>query len=78
MTRENDIVAVAAPDGPDLLSSEELDAFSAGAYGGHNSCEPYAGDNTCETPAAGRVQFQTLPIERTDARRDTPRGLTVK
>lgn len=64
MTDQNDIVAVAAPDAPELLDTDALDNITGGAYGGHNSCEPYSGENTCEPPPQGRVGFQTLPIER--------------
>lgn len=61
---DDSIVATAPDDAPEVLSSDELEAMSAGAYGGSSSCEPYAGDNTCEPPAGGHAGFQTLPIKR--------------
>ncbi|MEM1299674.1 MAG: hypothetical protein AAGH68_10380 [Pseudomonadota bacterium] len=63
MTCPDDIVATEPPETPELLSEADLDAASAGAYGGSNSCEPYAGDNTCEPPRkAGRANFTDLTI----------------
>lgn len=61
---DDSIVATAPDDAPEVLGADELEAISAGAYGGSSSCEPYAGDNTCERPAAGHASFQTLPIKR--------------
>ena len=64
MDDEKNIVAREAPAAPKTLNEDDLDALSAGAYGGSNSCEPYAGDNTCEPPrkGAGRAELQDLTI----------------
>ncbi|MEM9058991.1 MAG: hypothetical protein AAGD13_00890 [Pseudomonadota bacterium] len=78
MTQKADIVATAAQDAPEFLDTDDLESLSAGAYGGHNSCEPYGGDNTCEPPGAGRAEFQTLPIERPDRAVKSARGLTAR
>ena len=59
-----DIIATAPGDSPEMLGGEALDAVSAGAYGGSNSCEPYAGESACENPGAGHASIQDLKIER--------------
>ena len=64
MADQNDIIASAPADVPEVLDIETLDALSAGAYGGTNTCDPYSGENSCENPGAGRAEFQTLPIEK--------------
>ena len=64
MTKPDDIIATAPADVPEVLDLETLDALSAGAYGGTNTCDPYSGENSCENPGAGRVEFQTIPIEK--------------
>lgn len=78
MTNAPDIIATASPDEPETLTAENLDVVSAGAYGGSNSCEPYGGDNTCEPPAAGRAEFQTIPIERPESHATAQKGLMIK
>lgn len=41
MNEENDIVATATTDAPEILDSDSLDAVTAGVeYGGTNTCEP--------------------------------------
>ena len=59
------IIATAPDAAPEVLSADDLDAISAAAYGGSNSCEPYAGDNTCEPPRGGHASFQDLTIRPT-------------
>ncbi len=63
--KDVNIIATAPDDAPEMLNADELDAISAGAYGGSNSCEPYAGDNTCEPPRGGHASFQDLTIKPT-------------
>ncbi len=63
--KDSDIIATAPDDLPEVLGADELDAISAGAYGGSNSCEPYSGDNSCEQPSGGHAGFQELTIRPT-------------
>ncbi|MEM7213421.1 MAG: hypothetical protein AAF479_16305 [Pseudomonadota bacterium] len=77
MADQNDIIASAPTDAPEVLDIETLDALSAGAYGGSNSCDPYSGDNSCEDPGAGHASIQDLQIRKPRTKSTTSRRFSA-